>query len=67
MVWGSNPGGKVKIFSSLLRWSSTADPDSHTGLAGRSAGKGTPIDPFEETPSLQSVLKPAGEMAARVM
>ena len=38
-----------------------------TGLAGRSAGKGTPIDPFEETPSLQSVLKPAGEMAARVM
>ena len=30
-------------------------------------GKELLIDPVEETPSLQSVLKPAGEMAARVM
>ena len=38
-----------------------------TGSAGRSAWIATSIDPFEETPSLQSVLKPVGETAARVM
>ena len=58
---------REKIFLSFLRDGPQQLNLIATGSAGRSARKGTPIDPFEETPSLPSVLNTAGETVARVM